>query len=317
MGYDIEELLKGFFIHDCCILSDKYFFAIAEEYLTEEEYANDELGSIKIVAYNMRNPEIPPRWSYLHWNERNVFYKPKLVNTKRDEALVVSNGGLVYYCGLGSNKQEEKNIPHEVSAGCYSVQKIDGDVYVTGVYRNVAIRRGVSHWENLSHSIAPDNSSAGFLSVDGFNKNDLYAAGGDNDVWRYDGEDWIPLDVADDFLPKVVCCAEDGYVYIAGAWGMVVRGREDNWQQQFASKTDSFLFTSIVSYQGKVLLGTESDGTYVIVPDGDNFLIEPYDFEGEIEPFSARHMNAGYGMLMVASDHAIALHDGKKWQMLY
>lgn len=311
----LNQLLKNYFIHDCCIVNDDYIFVIAEEYLTEDEYAQDKLGEI-IMCVRVLTEE-PEDWGYLHW-EKNSFYKPKLVNIKPNEALVISNGGRVYYYGTGDDKQFEQNIPHEVSAGCYSAQKIDGEVYVTGVCRNVAVRRGVDNWENIAQSIFSRSGSAGFLAVDGFNKNDLYAVGGDNDVFRYDGEDWIPLDVTDRFLPKVVCCcAEDGYVYIAGAWGMVVRGREDNWETKSVPKSSGLLFTSIVSYQGKILLGTEASGTFVIDHNVEDFTPRPYDFEGEIRPLSARHIDAGYGMLMMASDHAIALHDGKKWLGLY
>lgn len=312
---NINELLKGFFIHDCCILSDKTFVAIAEEYLSEEEYAKDELGQIKLVGYKV-DENNNSRWTYLTWKGKNSFYKPRLVNDSIDGGLVVSNGGLIY--NLGKQRGYEQNIPHEVSAGCYSAQKIDGDVYVTGVCRNVAVRRGVDNWENIAQSIFSRSGSAGFLAVDGFNKNDLYAVGGDNDVFRYDGEDWIPLDVTNRFLPKVVCCcADDGYVYIAGAWGMVVRGREDNWETKSVPKSSGLLFTSIVSYQGKILLGTEASGTFVIDHNAEDFTPRPYDFEGQIRPLSARYMDAGYGMLMVASDHAIALHDGEKWIGLY
>ncbi len=66
--------------------------------------------------------------------------------------------------------------------------------------------------------------------MDGFSKNDLYAVGGTNDVWHFDGEQWRYIDVCDEqMLPLSVCCAEDGYVYVGGAWGIVLRGRGEEW----------------------------------------------------------------------------------------
>lgn len=79
----------------------------------------------------------------------------------------------------------------------------------------------------------------------------------------------------------------------------------------------SLIFTSIVSYQGKIFLGSEMKGTYVIDHNSDDFTPRPYKFEDEICPISARYMDTGYGMLLVANGYQVALHDGKKWRSLY
>ncbi len=49
----------------------------------------------------------------------------------------------------------------------------------------------------------------------------------------------------------------------------------------------------------------------------DDITPQPYDFNGEIEPFSARFMSVGYSMMMFANQHRAALHDGEKWIDLY
>lgn len=326
----VNELLNNFYIHDCCILSDKYFCMIAEEYLDEDDddYEEGDSGPIKQVCYNMRNAEIPPRWTSAYWQNKNSFYRPKLINTERDEVLIISDTGLVYYMGLGQNKQYEERIPTAIAPGVASLKRIDDEVYLVAHRRTVTKREGVSRWKSLTaDDMWNDELSplhAGFEDIDGFSSDDLYAVGRHSDVWRYDGQDWIPLDVGD-INAHTVCCADDGYVYIAGTWGVVIRGREDEWEtylpEDLASKTwyagaDSG-FSSSVSYQGRVYLGGESIGTYFIDLNSNNKKPQQYDFNGEIEPFSARFMSVGYGMMMFANQHRAALHDGEKWIDLY
>lgn len=327
---NINELLENYYIHDCCIVNEDYIFIIAEEYLDEEadDYEDGDSGRIKMVSRILT--EEPEDWGFILWEEKNSFYKPKLVNIKQNEVLIVSDMGLTYYNGLGKNKQYEERIPSAIAPGVASLKRIDGEVYLVAHRRTVTKREGVSQWKSLredsmwNDELSPLN--AGFEDIDGFSAKDLYAVGSDNDVWRYDGQDWIPLDISDfTFDAYTVCCADDGYVYIAGTWGVVIRGRENEWEtylpKDLESKTwyagaDSG-FSSSVSYQGRVYLGGESIGTYYIDHNSDDITPKPYDFNGEIAPFSARFMSVGYGMMMFANQHRAALHDGEKWIDLY
>lgn len=230
MGYPINQLLAGYFIHDCCILNNDYIILIAEKLLTQEQYNNGLLGEIKCVNYVVGDDD--RQWGYRHWKEKNSFNKPKLVNTINNEALIVCESDMVYYLGTGQNKQYEERLNSHIINGVRSIRKIKDTIYISGLRRSVAVGKGVSKWQSLtSGELWQDGlSNCGFDDIDGFGPDDLYAVGGNNDVWHYDGKGWIPLDVTEQFRPKVVCCAEDGYVYIAGAWGMVVRGRDAEWQ---------------------------------------------------------------------------------------
>ncbi|MCG8426728.1 MAG: hypothetical protein MI754_05145, partial [Chromatiales bacterium] len=197
------------------------------------------------------------------------------------------------------------------------VVTIKGEVYGIGWLRTVTRRRGPNDWEHLSEGLWQEgDKGAGFTDLDGFDHNDLYAVGGDSDVWHYDGGTWTPLDVTDKhFRPKAVCCAEDGYVYIVGAWGVVIRGRGDQWESYFPEEVGPKL-VSVVSYNGRIYMGSE-EGVYVLDHNAKSLVPERYDFEGQIAPIYAHRLDVGHGLLMMAGFYSVALFDGKQWKYLY
>ncbi len=322
MNDDINKLLKGCVIHDCCILGDDYFSIMAEDIVN---VSGDNIGEVQFCVHRFNNN--PKKgWGWFLWH-KNSWYLPKLINIDYKEALIVDDNGTVFYMGLGENKKLENTICISTLPGVSGIKMIDGKVYGVSVARSVAVRNKASDWEKISSETMWNNElsalSNGFADIDGFSKDDLYAVGGNADVWRYDGKDWIPLDVVSDMLPRTVCCAEDGFVYIGGVWGDVLRGRGDEWEYYIPKNANkdyggaSRGFTRSVSYQGRVYLSGESIGTYYIDHNSDNITPQPYDFNGEIEPFSARFMSVGYGKMMFANQYRIALYDGEKWIDLY
>ncbi len=134
--------------------------------------------------------------------------------------------------------------------------------------------------------------------------------GGNRDVWHFDGKDWSPLDISRrPFRCQCVVCAEDGYVYIAGKKGLIVRGRGDVWKTN-SPEDGADHFHSIVSYRGRVFAGTE-EGTFIVKED---LTLEPYDFEGQLRPIAGTYMYTAYDRLLIANAfNQVAFFDGEKW----
>lgn len=300
-------MLHGYVIHDCCVTDEDYFIVSAEETLPEEEYDYYEnRGSTRIAMYNTATQEElkPPKWAGSKWNGHS-FFNTRLINTKPSEYLMMDDAGQVFYGGLGDKKFVEDRIPPDQR--CHQLTKIGEQIYGIGFGRKIIKRIESGKWEHLvpaSIRKAIPSGQAGFDGMHGFNENDLYAAGGKSDVWHFDGQDWRFIDICDDpILPKSVCCAEDGFVYIGCAHGVLVRGRGEEWEV-YRPKNQLIKFTEIVSYQGRIFIGSEA-GVYVLEHNADSLVYQPYDFEKQIHPIKARRMDVGHGLLLAASEYRL------------
>ncbi len=313
---DKYAILDGYFIHDCAILSSDYFAVSVEEYLPEDEYDYyTSRGTTKVCLYDelLQEEGYPPIWGQRKWG-RHSFFNTRLANAQDQEYILIDDAGSVFYAGLGENKRIEQSIPPELRI--HNLTKVGDQIYGIGYNREVLKRIGPDKWESISSEIKDsDAKGQGFFDLDGFSTDDLYAVGGNSDIWHFNGQRWRPLDVSNNFLPTAVCCAEDGYVYIAGAWGMIARGRDDTWETYCPDPTIS-KFTAVVSYQGRIFFGSESS-VRVLDHNAPNLEHQPYDFEGQIYPFPARRMDVGHGLVMFASLDQVAIYDGKEWKKIY
>lgn len=309
------NVFKGFIIHDCAILSESYYCASAEEVLPEEQFDYYSSRGKTMIGYYLtdwQKDTSPPEWGGKVW-PRHSFFNTRVVNTAPYEYLIMDDAGQGFYGGLGDNKFAEKQLSPKTRF--HQLAKVEDQVYGVGWGREVFKRLGPENWQCISEQIREHGNGHGFEDMDGFSNNDLYAVGGTNDVWHFDGEQWRYIDVCDEkVLPFSVCCAEDGYVYIGCAWGIVLRGRGEEWDVFHTDKNIKFCDT--VAYNGRVFFGSES-GVFVSQQNTEAFSCQPYDFEGQIAPLNARRLDAGHGLLLAASLNSVALYDGENWQYLY
>ncbi len=136
-----------------------------------------------------------------------------------------------------------KNLGQEMLRRVHGVKHIDGETFMFGRFRKLYRRTGVQKWEDLSYEETHPNLhkdlakrikqkksmvsgvNAGFDDIDGFSKNDIYGCGDGGDLWHYDGSKWKRLDPPSNFDMSAILCAKDGYVYIAGNSGEIMKGR--------------------------------------------------------------------------------------------
>ncbi|UTV99853.1 hypothetical protein KDW99_01505 [Marinomonas rhizomae] len=183
---DLNEesgFFDGFTIHDCVILSKGYYGVSAEEILPEEEFDYYESrGKSQVGSYSDDRQEKgkSPVWGGIVW-PRHSFFNTRLVNTELKECLMMDDAGQGYYLGLGDNKFAEKQPSPKTRF--HQLAKVDDQVYGVGRGRKIFKRMGPENWECISESIrCPSDGDIGFKDMNGFAENDLYAAGGHNDV---------------------------------------------------------------------------------------------------------------------------------------
>ncbi len=304
MSSKSKEIFQDYHTVGVCIMSPTYFCVLLER--DEGECNTEEFFWSQLCTYDLENV-VGGHWGSIRFE--GTFVSPIAVHTKVDEFLVTDRVGHVYYCGVGKNKQFEDR-----TSGMFGLKNIHGAVYGVAPLRTVYKRLGVDEWsyEEELRNIpgVQQTSEEGFWDTDGFNQNDIYAVGGERDVWHFNGENWNPIDIGRrPFHCKCVVCAEDGYVYIGGENGAIARGRGDEWKTYFPEGDEEDFF-SIVSYRGRVFAGTEED-TFII---GEDLIPQPYDFEGQLHPIAGRFMYAAYDRLLIASNfNQVAFFDGEKW----
>ena len=253
-----------------------------------------------------------------------LIQKPISIHTPTEGGLLIADyNGEVWHHGLGENKYwEDKGIGQR---GIKALKNIHGTIYAAGIDRAVFRRDGRDKWTHLSKQLESQTETlkkqvrekggqlwTGFDCIDGFEAHkDLYAAGGNGDVWHYDGEDWLPVDIP---LAKMqinaLCCAEDGYVYIVGRFGAILKGREDSWEViQHNSKTD---FSDVIFYKGLVYLASAARLYYI--KDSQTDIVR---YKAKQVPANHGHLYVNHGLMMTAGRSSAAIFDGENWKALY
>lgn len=80
------------------------------------------------------------------------------------------------------------------------VVRAAGQIYALGDYRRICLRIGKDRWAGLGtegkgvplpgESGSIDVDTLGFSEMSAFTPDDMYAVGGDGDVWRFNGVTW-------------------------------------------------------------------------------------------------------------------------------
>jgi len=211
---------------------------------------------------------------------------------------------------------------------------IDDEVYVCGGIRKVLKRNGYDDWKDLTlmkehpqlHKEYLDAQKNGtdspfigsFKSLDGFNKNDIYACGSNGDCWHYDGVTWIRMNIPTNLELNKIVAAKDGNVYIAARDGVIVKGRdkyENNPEEWELIKSDiSALngnpFEGATWFKDKLYVST-SYGLYVL----ESNKLKPVEFGKEAQ-FSFQHVISNEEILISYGPYNALSFDGKEWKTI-
>lgn len=231
--------------------------------------------------------------------------------------VFLTEDGRVYVVGGGDNGFEDP-IPGSPNLHFCAAKAVrGGHALAVGPRRKVYLRRAPGDWVKLDQGLFPDGEltdpdDAGFEDIDGFGEQDLWACGGEGDLWRFDGEVWtqIPVPGAPDL--SRICCAGDDHVYLIADGLGLLRGhreRPDRWEP-IPGPGGRERLESLVWYGDRLLVSTLSE--LYALEDGALRVAWP-----DMPPLRRKaHLAAGDGVLLVAGRDEAALLEGGAWRVI-
>lgn len=130
----------------------------------------------------------------------------------------------------GARRRRERIAGPDRIGPLRDMRLIAGEHYAVGMQRQVYRRHGDDDWRSIADGIRNRDGIKGFDSIDGFAADELYAAGLDGELWRFDGRDWRQLEIPVSSALQHVHCDGDGRVHVVGQGGVILRGRHDRWE---------------------------------------------------------------------------------------
>ncbi|MEY0596034.1 hypothetical protein AB7309_22380 [Providencia manganoxydans] len=300
------------YIFTGCAIRDKniVYFCLRKDIPYEEASRlwDSEIPTLFLCIY-LDTPNDPidyARWVDLDKSKVGVCLKPL------EQGLLASRGydGKTDCMGSGTGWKLEK-IMEGGFANPQNIKCIDGYAYYVGSSRKIYKRVDIGKWERIQNGIpgGKTNSDMGFRDLDGFSEQDMYAVGGEGDVWHYNGEMWIPCGFPSNEQLSAVLCAPDGYVYIGGEGGSLWRGREFQWEKLYHGGS-TILLNQLRWFEGKVWA---CDDYRLQCWDG-NDMVRPMD--GDKNVIASGHMDVRDGILVVADSYNVDLYDGTSWHKI-
>lgn len=256
------------------------------------------------------------QWTAGKWKQVGLVNKlitsiAVLAPGSREMAAVCEFGTVIVYDGAASHEEEIRSINDSPAAlgALRCIRGIRGRFYAAGMKRQVYVRLDKGRWMAIDNGARPPVESkqvVGFESIDGFSDKEIYAAGWLGEIWKYDGKIWRQIDSPTNIILTNVCCAGDDNVYIAGRLGLLIRGRNQEWE---VLDTHNFKedFWGMAWYQGKLYLSTTRS---VYSWEGDR--LERVDFEDDVPATCYQLSVAGDQMWSIGAKDVMAF-DGTEW----
>ncbi|AZD16470.1 hypothetical protein PUP66_18520 [Pseudomonas chlororaphis] len=150
-----------------------------------------------------------------------------------------------------------------------AMRVINGEIYLAGMGRHAYKKSNEKIWLRIDNGVFLGRDrreyAIGFNCIDGFSEEDIYCAGYLGEIWRYNGKHWMQEHSPTNVVLNAIECAGDGYVYICGMAGTIIRGRDNAWEviEQDLTKSD---FWGMTYFCGSIYISSY-DGIFKIVGD--------------------------------------------------
>lgn len=190
------------------------------------------------------------------------------------------------------------------------INAVDGKAYAVGVGRQVYRRDDVNTWIRLDKGASfPENEmGASFDSVAGFSENEIYFAGWNGDLFKFNGKDFIKIDLGITRSFYKIRTSSDGFLYLAGHDGMVFRGRNDKWER--LENSDSYSIWDMCEFNGKMYF---SSNKYVYELNDNQLSRIDFGYKKEITCF---HLTAKDGLMWSIGSKDLLEFNGSKWERI-
>lgn len=317
---NFNNVIEDYDVVDCTIRNPDcfYFLARAQEpdsMTGDNSYLfNDAEIPYRLIGYMRTEPEDEQFYIASKDILGHVFPKIEMTYMPLEQVIFYDGSEHGFNNGSGHAGDEDTlDLIGSIKAKC-----ISDKIYVAQNKRAVRYRSSEGIWHKIGKndiSFEYDLSDfsqfeKGFYDVDGFDENNIYAVGGDGDVWRCIDNEWIQCGFPTNLSLDVVCCAGDGKVYISGTEGITYVGIEDSWDR-VKGDTVSLPFKDIVWHEDRVWCSNDYGLWWI--KDG---LLEAADVPLEVIGCS-RSLSARFGKLLVAGFGGAALHENGEWTLLF
>lgn len=339
-----NKLLEGYVLLYATIDSKERIAFITKDIGGKNGYLKP-LAKLKtrMILYNPKCNLDKLGLAAIGWREGVPRAYISFVGTDKEPVVIWSNDGESKEFSSECKRHESTEWQHipappnlgvEMLRAVHGVKNIDGETFMFGRFRKLYKRIGVQQWEDLSYEETHPNLhkdlakrikqkksmvsgvNAGFDDVDGFSKDDIYGCGDGGDLWHNDGNKWRKLDPPSNFDMSAILCAKDGYVYIGGNIGEIMKGRytkEKGEEWTMLQSPLSRRIHSLAWFQDKVYIGAE-EGLFSI-DSKEN--IKQYKFPKDgWHQYSFQNVASCDEALLSYGVHQALLFDGKEWEEL-
>jgi len=328
-----DKYISGFLITHATVIHPRLIiFAAHAEIDIEDSHAKGfmpgphEVPS-RVIAYA---PDLYAQQGGLgrvNWDGGNR----RLYAAYADRVIAVNDRYRTYESKTGSDlKLLGKEVGRDYDRAVWGMKTIDNEVFTFGSMRKLHRRTGIYEWEDLTDTkkhayLYKDiddwteqgrklmDMEIGFHAMDGFSANDIYAGGDRGDMWRYDGKLWHRVDLPGNLRIDAICCAGDGYVYVGGSGGYILKGREDQWEPVSAQR-DQYVFAADINamtwFGDRLYVATSMD-LFVLEEEGLTKYIYPEDGP---QQHSYGHITSSDQALLAYGQHQALVFDGDKWE---
>ena len=326
MMLESKRKLRHFKFVDCAVRSAGHFYLLASHIHPLDEDCDDPDGepavqpdpepdlhaAIRVAVYFPHKPDAE-KWAFR--TLRNIESMRCAVATVPAAQLIgVSLDGQVYALGNGVSEFETRIDEHRFGPLRGSVRQvlaINGMVHAVQDNRGLCRRTDRGRWESLCADLPISKSwkkrgNRGFTCAAGTAADNIHCAGGDGDLWHFDGTHWTELRFPDDAPIENLCCAAADDLYIGCRNGAIYRGSGDVWKR-IDEGGNTRPYRSMVAYRGQVWCSSDH-GIWVI--DGNR--VARADLPETIGA-KAGVLSAGDGILLVAGSGGAACFDGECW----
>lgn len=309
-----EKNFKGWIITDCATRGDGMISLCARKVIPHEKASLmwDYDIPTRLVNIDLKNPGAD------NWGHQEVegFNIPVLGISRAPfpvpQGLIASKNknGDVFPRGSGVNGPMEfihvggEPFPNRLKC-------INGYTWCVSSARRIYKRVAVGKWVPMNQGFpnVPRSSSLGFDDMDAFAENDMYAVGGDGDVWHFNGTVWRQMGFPSNVQLGTVTCAGDGKVYISGEGGSLWVGRESTWKKIYTGGS-SILWNDVLWFNGQLWLASDYQ---FMVWNGKK--MEGVSHDGK-PVFMNGHMDACNGELLIAGSDVVMTFDGRQWKKI-
>jgi hypothetical protein len=188
---------------------------------------------------------------------------------------------------------------------------VPGALVMVGMDRQAYMKPDKGTWQRMDAGLpASSDNRQGLEAVAGHSLDSLFAVGWQGEIWRFDGMRWQREDTPTHAVLTSVINAQNGVVYACGRRGLIVRGRENQWEALTTTGVVEDLW-SLAEFQGAIY-ASSLHGIYRLTDAGE---LDPVN-GGPPDGATFHQLVTSPDLLWSIGPKDIIAFDGTTWRQL-